>query len=59
MGSVIVMPVVLIMIGQASGVIYFSPWLVLLMGAVFWAMDAGILWFGSRSFRRTELMART
>lgn len=59
MGSIIVVPVILMVAAQASGVMYFSSWLVLLMGAGFWAVDAALLWFGSKSFRRSEIMART
>lgn len=40
---------------QVSGVMVFSAWLVALLGLVFWAIDAALLWFGRRSFRRTKL----
>lgn len=58
LGAVVVLPIVLMVVGQAMGVMYFSTWLVLLLGLVMWAIDAVLLWFGTRSFRRGELAAR-
>ena len=55
LGAIVVLPIVLLVIGQALGVIYFSPWLVFLLGLVLWAVDAALLWFGGRTFRRAEL----
>jgi hypothetical protein len=34
---------------------YFSTWLVVLLGLVCWAIDAALLWFGRRTFQRSEL----
>jgi hypothetical protein len=39
-------------------VIYFSTWLVLLLGLVLWLISLGLLWFGARTFRRTEIATR-
>jgi len=58
LGAVVVLPIILLVIGQATGVLYFSTWLVLLLGLVFWAVDAALLWFGARTFHRQELVAR-
>jgi hypothetical protein len=58
LGGVVVVPILLLVVGQATGVIYFSIWLVLLLGLVLWLLDAALLWFGSRSFRRCELATR-
>jgi len=55
LGAVLVLPVVLLVIGQATGVMYFNSGLVLLLGLVFWAVDAVLLWLGGRIFRRSEL----
>jgi hypothetical protein len=33
--------------------------LVVLLGAVLWLVDAGLLWLGVRIFRRGELIVRT
>jgi ABC-type Na+ efflux pump permease subunit len=58
MGAIVVLPILLLVVGQASGVMYFSTGLVVLLGAVFWLIDGVLLWWGSRWFRRTELFSR-
>ena len=58
MGAIVVLPILLLVIGQATGVMYFNSGLVLLLGLVLWAIDVALLWFGGRSFRRSELAAR-
>jgi ABC-2 type transport system permease protein len=58
MGGMVVLPILLLVIGQASGVMYLSTWLVVALGFVLWAIDATLLWFGARRFRRNELAAR-
>ena len=56
LGGAVVIPIVILVVGQATGVMYFSTGLVLLLGLVIWAVDAAILWFGIRIFRRGELI---
>ena len=46
------------MVGQATGVMYFSIGLVFLLGVVFGAIDAALLWFGGRAFQRSEVIAQ-
>lgn len=58
LGAIVVLPILLLVIGQATGVMYFSVGLVVLLGLVLWVVDAAILWFGGRTFRRGELAAR-
>ena len=58
LGSVVVLPVLLLMVGQATGVMYFSIGLVFLLGVVFGAIDAALLWFGGRAFQRSEVIAQ-
>ena len=55
LGAVVVLPILLLLIGQATGVMYFSTWLVALLGLVFWVLDLLILWYGGRTFRRQRL----
>jgi ABC-2 type transport system permease protein len=55
-GSVVVLPVVLLLFGQMSGVMRFSVTLVLLLGLVFWLLDGVLIWLGSCSFRRGRLL---
>ena len=54
----LVTPVIFLMIGQISGVMYFSLGLVLLVGSAIWLLDAILLWFANKSFRRGELMTK-
>jgi len=52
----LVLPVILLVIGQIGGVIYMSVEIVLLVGLVIWLIDAALLWFGLRHFHRTALL---
>jgi len=58
MSAIIVLPLLLLIIGQATGVMYLSTGLVLLLGAVLWFLDGLLLWWGGRWFRRGELFGR-
>jgi len=55
LGAVVVLPILLLVIGQATGVMHFNTWLVLLLGLLFWVVDLLILWYGGRTFRRQQL----
>jgi len=55
-GSVMVAPMLLLMIGQALGVLYFSLGLALLLGLMLWSIDGVLLWLGGRTFRRSEMV---
>ncbi len=57
-GGLVVLPVVLLMFGQITGVLFFSVWVVLAVGLVFWLTDAALIVIGARTFRRSELLAR-
>jgi ABC-2 type transport system permease protein len=57
-GGAVVIPIILLAIGQATGVMYFSLGLVLLLGLVLWVVDLLLLWFGARTFRSGEMLAR-
>jgi len=58
MGGAVVVPILLLVFGQISGVMYFSVWMVLALGLVLWGIDAALIWFGSQTFRRGRLIAR-
>ncbi|MGE5252047.1 MAG: ABC transporter permease subunit [Bacteroidota bacterium] len=58
LGAMVVLPVLLLVFGQVTGVMYFSLGLVLLVGALIWVIDAGLFWLAGKRFHRTELMAR-
>jgi ABC-type Na+ efflux pump permease subunit len=57
-GGLVVLPVLLLLVGQISGVIYFSLGVVLAVGVFVWLLDALLLRFASRSFHRDELVAK-
>jgi ABC-type Na+ efflux pump permease subunit len=57
-GGMVVLPVLLLMVGQISGVMYFSLGVVMFVGMVIWLLDIVLLWFASKSFRRGELMTK-
>jgi hypothetical protein len=58
MGSMVVLPLILLVLGQLGGVIYLSVGFVLAAGLVLWVIDAVILWFAVKTFRRSEIIAR-
>ena len=55
LGGMVAVLIVGLLILQVSGVMVFSAWLVALLGLLFWAIDAALLWFGRRGLRRTKL----
>jgi ABC-2 type transport system permease protein len=57
-GGLIVLPVVVLMLGQLSGVLFFGPALALGLGAVLWGLALLVLRAGFRRFRRTALIGR-
>jgi ABC-2 type transport system permease protein len=58
-GGVVVLPLVLLVVGQAAGVVFLSTGFVAVVGVLFWALAAALLAVGMRTFRRGELLART
>ncbi len=55
-GGMVVLPVLLLIFGQISGVMYFNVTFVFLMGLVIWLLDGMLIWKGSHSFRRSRLL---
>jgi ABC-type Na+ efflux pump permease subunit len=58
LGAIVVLPVILLVVGQATGVMYFSVGLVLLLGLVMWLIAAALLWLGGRRFARDTLATK-
>jgi ABC-type Na+ efflux pump permease subunit len=56
--GILVIPVVLLMIGQVSGLLYLGPALIFGLGAVIWLVDAGLLLLALRLFSRRALFGR-
>ncbi len=58
LGSLVVLPVVFIMIGQISGLFLLNTMFVFAMGLVLWVINGLLFFAGAATFRRGELMAR-
>jgi len=56
MGNLVVLPVILLAVGQVSGAMSFSVTVTFLIGLVVWLLDGLLIWLGSRSFRRSRLL---
>jgi ABC-type Na+ efflux pump permease subunit len=56
--GLLALPIIMLVIGQAVGVIYLSVGLVVALGVVVWLLDAGLIWLGVKQFSRSALMAR-
>jgi ABC-2 type transport system permease protein len=57
LGGAVVIPILLLVVGQATGVMYFSIGLVLALGTVLWVIDALLIWYGVSTFNRERLLA--
>jgi ABC-2 type transport system permease protein len=55
LGTLVIVPILLLGVLPLSGVMAFSAWVLALVGLVFWGIDAVLLWFGWHSFRRSKL----
>lgn len=58
LGSVLVVPLLLLMIGQATGVLYFNLQLALLLGLLLWIVDCALLWLGGQTFQRDKIICQ-
>ena len=58
LGGMVVIPIIVLMIGQISGVIILSPLVVVAAGLILWMIDAVLLVFGVRTFKRSKILAR-
>ncbi|MBK8025075.1 MAG: ABC transporter permease subunit [Chloroflexi bacterium] len=58
LGGMVVLPILLLLFGQMAGVVYLSPIVALVIGALLWALTAGLIAFGAQKFKRGELIAR-
>jgi ABC-2 type transport system permease protein len=56
MGSIVVLPVIFLFVGQVSGAMSFSVTVMFLIGLVVWLLDGLLIWLGSRSFQRGRLL---
>lgn len=58
LAALVVLPLVVLMVSQATGAIYFGTSMAFLLGVGVWAVAAALLAYGVRSFRRGEIVAR-
>ena len=58
LGSLVVLPIVFLMLGQISGLFFLDFRILLALGFVFWLLAGLLYWAGAATFRRSELMAR-
>jgi len=54
----LVLPVVLLMVGQLAGMFYFGGGVILVATAVALVLGLGLVWLGAKTFARGELLAR-
>ena len=55
-GGLIVLPVLLLIVAQFSGVLFLDAAVAIVLGSFVWLAAAGVLWLGFRSFRRERLL---
>ncbi len=58
LGGLVVLPIVALMAGQLTGVMFFTVGVVFLLGLVLWILLVALLWRASRGFHREQLMPR-
>lgn len=54
----VVVPIILLLVAQMAGVVYFSTEMILIIGLIVWVVAAILLWIGAKTFQRGELIAR-
>jgi ABC-2 type transport system permease protein len=57
-GSLVVLPILLLLVAQVAGVLIFEPLLLIVMGSCIWAAAVVTLLIGGRSLRRQRLATR-
>jgi ABC-type transport system involved in multi-copper enzyme maturation permease subunit len=58
MGSLVVLPIIMLLIGQMSGAFYLHVGFVALLGLALWLLDALLFWLATQHFRRSRLIER-
>jgi ABC-type Na+ efflux pump permease subunit len=58
LGGLLVLPLIALIVGQVRGVVLLGPLLLAITGAIVWGLALVLLFYGTRSFRRTKLIAR-
>lgn len=58
LGGMVVIPVILLLMGQMGGIVYFSPLVIVAVGAVLWLITTILVWYGAKTFERGALISR-
>jgi ABC-2 type transport system permease protein len=56
LGSLVVLPLIVLVVGQLAGVLYLDPIVLVLVGLVVWVIAIAALRAGYRGFRRERLL---
>lgn len=56
--GMVVIPIMLLLVAQMAGVVYFDVPMILIFGVIVWIVAGALLWIGAKTFRRGELIAR-
>jgi ABC-type Na+ efflux pump permease subunit len=56
--GVLIILIMVLMVVQATGLLFLSPLVAVIVGVVLLLIDAGLIWIGIRIFSRSELIAR-
>lgn len=56
LGSLVMIPMILLIMAQWSGLLFFDLELFILIGGVIWLLAALLIWLGSRSFHRDRIL---
>ena len=57
-GGLVVLPILALMAGQMTGVMFFTVGVVFFLGLALWTLLAVLLWWASRGFSREQLMPK-
>ena len=57
-GGVLVIPIIVLVVGQVRGSMLLGPRMLAIVGAIVWLVSAAVLAHGARQFRRTKLISR-
>lgn len=58
LGGLVVLPIVALVVAQGAGLLFLSPRLVGVLGLAAWALAAGVVVLGARTFTRPALASR-
>ncbi len=58
MSASLVVLLLALVAGQVTGVLYLSVGMAFVVGAVFWIVDAVLVWLGIHNLRREALLSR-